>query len=483
MATDCVVPELGENIDAATVVEVFVGVGDRIESGQSVLSLETDKAEFEMPSEVAGVVSEVLVSAGDEVTVGQAVLRLDAAESPGASSAPAGAAEDEDEPDGGDDVGGAEARSKPGQASRKSGREDSQRPQASSETGRAERRQGREAATQRRDASEPAETATPESADASAGSASKEPRAAAAGPVPAAPSVRRIARELGVDIHDVMATGEGGRITAADVHRFVRGRLGNEPAHKSSATAPAYEPLPDFSRWGAVERVEMSKVRRRTAENMGRAWASIPHVTHHDSADVTELEELRKRHASRFEEAGGKLTMTAVLLAILGRALREFPKFNSSVDMLDSSIVYKDYVHVGVAVDTERGLLVPVVRDVDQKSLVELSKDLRELSEAARGRNIRPDALQGATFTLTNLGGIGGIAFSPLINPPEVAVLGVSRSRLEPVFVDGELQPRLLLPLSLSYDHRVIDGADAARFVRHICESLTAASLPELEDR
>jgi len=461
MATDCVVPELGENISAATVVEVFVAVGDRVESGQSVLSLETDKAEFEMPTEIGGVVREVLVQVGDEVTVGQAVLRLDAADAQASPTSQTGAKQ-EDAADG--------ARQANAQTSA-----DADRAGAAGDSV-----PGRKASASASSASEPDQQShsteesrsTERPLSAERPGSQEPPRAVpAAGPVPAAPSVRRIARELGVDIREVMATGEGGRVSAEDVHRFVRGRLGQEPAQKSPA-GPAYFALPDFSRWGAVERVAMSKVRRRTAENMGHAWATIPHVTHHDKADITELEVLRKQRAADVEAAGGKLTMTALLLKVLGTALREFPKFNTSVDMLDNSIVYKEYVHIGVAVDTERGLLVPVVRDVDQKSVVELSRELRDLSAAARGRNIRPDALQGATFTLTNLGGIGGVAFSPLINPPEVAVLGVSRGLLEPVFVDGAFEPRLLLPLSLSYDHRVIDGAAAARFTAHLAQLL-----------
>jgi pyruvate dehydrogenase E2 component (dihydrolipoamide acetyltransferase) len=210
---------------------------------------------------------------------------------------------------------------------------------------------------------------------------------------------------------------------------------------------------------------------------MGQAWASIPHVTHHDKADITDLDVRRKQTSEGLVADAPKVTMTAVLLSVLGRALAEFPKFNSSVDMRDSSIVYKHYVHIGVAVDTDKGLLVPVVRDVDKKPVEELAAELLDLSARARGRNIRPDSLQGASFTLTNLGGIGGNAFSPLINPPEVAVLGVARGVREPLWIDGDFEPRLMLPLSLSYDHRVIDGADAARFVRWICEALEDASL------
>lgn len=421
MVMDSVVPDLGENITSATVVEIFVSVGDLIKEQQPILSLETDKAEFELPASVGGKISEILVAAGDDVVVGQAVLRVEGAASTG-SSAPSAESED----------------------------------------------------TTSRQAAEPQPTTgvKPVLEDGSSSSRAQSPFA---GLVPAAPSVRRLARQLGIDIREVLATGEGGRISADDVHRFVRGR-GGEVAHKGASLAEGPS-LPDFSKWGSVERVPMSKVRRRTAENMGQAWASIPHVTHHDKADITDLDVRRKQTSQGLALDAPKVTMTAVLLSVLGRALAEFPKFNSSVDMRDSSIVYKHYVHIGVAVDTDKGLLVPVVRDVDKKPVEELAAELLDLSARARGRNIRPDSLQGASFTLTNLGGIGGNAFSPLINPPEVAVLGVARGVREPLWVDGDFEPRLMLPLSLSYDHRVIDGADAARFVRWICEALEDVSL------
>jgi pyruvate dehydrogenase E2 component (dihydrolipoamide acetyltransferase) len=225
----------------------------------------------------------------------------------------------------------------------------------------------------------------------------------------------------------------------------------------------------------------MSKIRRKTAENMARAWIEIPTVTHHDEADITSLDQLRRRYADRAKQAGGHLTWTAILLNVLAGALKRFPIFNASVDMAESRIVHKKYFHIGVAVDTERGLLVPVIRDVDRKNVIELARELTALSEAARNRNIKPDAMQGATFTLTNLGGVGGVAFSPIVNPPQVAILGVSRSATRPVWRDGGVVPRLILPLALSYDHRIIDGADAARFLRWVCEALEEPFLLDLE--
>jgi pyruvate dehydrogenase E2 component (dihydrolipoamide acetyltransferase) len=230
--------------------------------------------------------------------------------------------------------------------------------------------------------------------------------------------------------------------------------------------------LPDFTRWGEVERKPMSNIRRKTAEHLGHAWNVIPHVTQHDKADITGVEELRKRYAAQAEKAGGKLTMTAIALKIAATALRRFPQFNASADMARNEIVYRKSVHVGVAVDTPRGLLVPVVRDADQKGIIELAAELAKVSEKARAGKLSLDDMQGAGFTITNLGGIGGTSFTPIVNWPEVAILGISRGALEPVYNGSAFEPRLLLPLSLSYDHRVIDGADAARFLRWVAEAI-----------
>jgi pyruvate dehydrogenase E2 component (dihydrolipoamide acetyltransferase) len=467
MAVECTVPELGEDIDVATVVEVLVGVGDDVALDQSVLSLETDKAEFEMPSNAAGKVSEVLVAAGDDVRVGQAVLRLD-----GAGAEAGESAKSAKSPEGG----AVQSAPRPVVP-----------PKPSEQAPPPERPADEVSSAPAKPAAQPDSASEPEPADSEPDSGS-EPGSAAPGParssdtsVAAAPAVRRLARELGVDLASVPGSGAGGRVTADDVKAWVRGLLeSSKGAAVSGGEAPA-APLPDFSKYGPVEVRPMSKVRRKTAEQMARAWNRIPHVTHFDAADVTELERLRGQYAKRVEAAGGKLTMTAVILKILASALRKFPKFNASIDVDSASIVYKNYVHLGVAVDTEKGLLVPVIRDVEDKNIVQISLELRELSEKARSRNIRPDQLQGATFTLTNLGGVGGRAFAPLINPPEVAILGVSRARTEAVFTNGAFEPRLMMPLSVSYDHRVIDGADAARFLRWVCEALEEPFVVDLE--
>jgi pyruvate dehydrogenase E2 component (dihydrolipoamide acetyltransferase) len=429
MTRDIMLPELGEGIATATVVEIFVKRGDTIADEQPVMSLETDKAQFDLPSTAAGTVDAILVSVGDDVSIGQPVLRLrDAGEAPGRDEAPE--------------------------------------------------------APVRRDAEPASEPAPP----AAAPRRTPGPPPAAAppdrpgGPIAAAPSVRRRARELGVRLEDVAARLGRSRLSTADVEAHARSG-GEQPAGPAPRPAAwlAPEPLPDFSRWGEIEIEEMSKIRRKTAENMARAWVEIPAVTHHDEADITTVEALRKKFAPRVQEAGGHLTWTAILLNVLAGALKRFPQFNASVDMVESRIVHKKYVHIGVAVDTERGLLVPVIRDVDRKNVVELAKELAVLSEAARGRNVKPDMMQGATFTITNLGGIGGVAFSPIVNPPQVAILGVSRANTRPVWRDERFEPRQILPLALSYDHRIIDGADAARFLRWVCEALEEPFLLDLE--
>ena len=291
---------------------------------------------------------------------------------------------------------------------------------------------------------------------------------------PAAPSVRRLARELGVDIRQVTGSGEAGRISIEDLQAYVKGVMTSAASVGEAVSGGAARPgpaLPDFTKWGEVERKPMSNIRRKTAEHLSNAWNSIPHVTQHDKADITALESLRKQYSPQAEKAGGKLTMTAIALKIVAGALKKFPQFNASIDQARNEIVYKKSIHVGVAVDTERGLLVPVIRDVDRKGIFELSAELAKVSEKARGGKLSLEEMSGGGMSISNLGGIGGTAFTPIVNWPEVAILGISRGAHEP-FWDGEMfGPRLMLPLSLSYDHRLIDGADAARFLRWVCDA------------
>jgi pyruvate dehydrogenase E2 component (dihydrolipoamide acetyltransferase) len=292
-------------------------------------------------------------------------------------------------------------------------------------------------------------------------------------PVPAAPHVRRLAREIGVDIYDVKGTGPGGRISEDDVKVHAKALLSAAATATATPRAGhfAQPHLPDFAKWGKIERVSMRGVRRKTAEHLAEAWNTIPHVTQHDRADITELEQLRARFAPKAEEAGGKMTVTAIALKVCAAALKVFPQFNASIDIEKEEIVYKQYINIGVAADTDRGLLVPVIRDVDKRNIVELAVELSQLSKKARDKKLAPSDMEGGTFTITNLGGIGGIGFTPIVNFPEVAILGISRSRTEPEWINGKFEPRLILPLSLSYDHRLIDGADAARFLRWISEA------------
>jgi pyruvate dehydrogenase E2 component (dihydrolipoamide acetyltransferase) len=345
----------------------------------------------------------------------------------------------------------------------------------------------------------PAETAAPAAPEmqaqrpastASAAPAAPAPPEASSSPAPsqranripaaAWPSVRRLAREVGVDIGEVAGQGPGGRIRIEDVKNHAQRLLADTSRHDAAAE-PLAVALPDFTRWGDVEREPMSSVRRATAEHMAQAWSTIPHVTQHAKADITALEDLRKRFTARTEAAGGKLTVTAIVLKVVATALKLFPQFNASLDLGRQEIVYKRFYHIGVAVDTDRGLLVPVIRDVDQKNLVQLSVELTEVAEKARSKKITLAEMQGGTFTVTNLGGIGGSHFSPIINAPEVAILGLARSGIEPHYIAGQFEPRLMLPLSLSYDHRLIDGADGARFIRWVVEALEQPFLLTLE--
>jgi pyruvate dehydrogenase E2 component (dihydrolipoamide acetyltransferase) len=459
MPTEFKIPELGENVTSGDVVRILVKPGDTVAKDQPVLELETDKATIEVPSSVSGTVKEIKVKQGDKVQVGQLVLTVDG-EAGASNQADAGKATPAQKPP---TAAASPDKAKPTGAPEEGG--------LSQETPG----QPTTAAPPREDES-PSKPKRGEVVDITRGARPAPPAAPAPvqqeaapadGPAAAAaPSVRRLARELGVDVRRVPGSGPEGRISLEDVQAFVRSALASPQA--GGAAAPS---LPDFSKWGEVERKPMSKIRRKTAEHLSHAWSVIPHVTQHDRADITALEALRKQYAPQAEKAGGKLTMTAIALKVVAAALREFPQFNSSVDLARGEIVYKKSVHVGVAADTERGLLVPVVRDVDHKGILELSSDLARLSEKARIGKLSLDEMQGGGFTITNLGGIGGVAFTPIVNWPEVAILGISRASLAPVYIGNQFEPRLMLPLSLSYDHRVIDGADAARFLRWVADA------------
>ena len=424
-------PDLGENIEAAEVVRVLVAEGDRVEAEQAVLEMETEKAMFEVPCPFAGRVEKVHVKPGDRVPAGTVLLTVEETDSRGI-----------------------EAKETPALPKAEVAAPPKMEPVSPPPV----------APMRSRPATLPRAEAPPIPSPAPVPSAQEETGA----PAPAGPATRRLARELGVDLRRVQGSEAGGRVTAEDVQAYVRKAMSGTAAGPG-VEAPA---LPDFSRWGAVERQPLRSVRRKTAEHVGLAWRLIPHVTQFDRADVTELEALRKRHTAGAEAMGGKLTPTAFVIKAVVTALKAFPQFNASLDAQAEELVLKRYYHIGLAVDTERGLLVPVLRDADRKGVFELAKELVDLAERTRQGKVGLEDLQGGTFTITNLGTIGGTGFTPIVNHPEVAILGVARSREEAVVRNGQVEPRLIMPLCLSYDHRVVDGADGARFARRVAESL-----------
>jgi pyruvate dehydrogenase E2 component (dihydrolipoyllysine-residue acetyltransferase) len=438
------VPELGENVEQGDVTRVLVKVGDTISREQPVVELETDKATIEVPSSVAGVVKDIKVKAGDKVKVGAVILTVDE-----------------------NGAGGAKAEA-PAPSEQKQEQKVLSMPRR--ETPQPAAVQPPPAAVAPKPA-EPAKADAPKPQEPAAKPAESRPSAGPA--APASPSVRRLAREIGVDINDVHGSGPGGRISDEDVKEHARRILSSVgSALARPAGAPAPVALPDFEKWGSVERQPMTNIRRKTAEHLSHAWNTIPHVTQFDKADITPMEELRSKFRKQVEQAGGNLTVTAVLVKVLAAAVKQFPQFNSSLDVENNAIVYKKYINVGVAVDTEFGLLVPVIRNADQKNITQIAVELHQLSEKARAKKLTLEEMSGGGISISNLGGIGGTYFTPIVNWPEVAILGVSRGIIEPVWRDGKFDPRQLLPLSLSYDHRVIDGADAMRFLRWVVQAI-----------
>ena len=455
---DFVIPELGENVAGGDVVRVMVKAGDTLAKDQPVLELETDKATIEVPSSVEGVVKELKVKPGDKVKVGQLVLTVDA----DAAAKPA-PAEKGETPKAEKRKGGEGKTAAPEAGPQKGGKPADPAEAKHEDLAGAEPPPGEEADVQ---PSEVRDIGRAPSRQAPAPGGALVP--SGGGLVPAAPSTRRTARELGVDITEVEGSGPGGRISVDDVKAYARGVLTGAGA---PAARVASQPLPDFSQWGEVDVQPMRNIRRVTAERLSAGWVATPLVTQCDKADITELEKLRQKYAKQAEKAGGKLTITAIALKVIAGALKQFPQFNSSVDMAGQAIVLKKYVHIGVAVDTDRGLMVPVLRDVDRKGIVQLSVELAQFAEKTKAGKLAPGDMQGGSFTISNLGGIGGTYFTPLVNSPEVAILGMSRAVMEPVWNGSAFEPRLMMPLSLSYDHRVIDGADGARFIRWVCEA------------
>ena len=429
------IPEVSDGVTKGKVIGLSVAVGDRVEEDQTLLEMETDKAVVAVPSPLTGTVAAILVDEGDEVAIGQVVMGIEAE--------------------------AAEAVAEPAAAANPSPVAPELPPTAP----------------------EPTAAPTPEPVPAATTSQLPPPRTEPTPPsevAPASPVVRRFARELGVDIHAVTGTGPGGRIGEQDVREFVKRALAGGSGGASAGTV-ADRPLPDFSKWGEIERQPLSQVRKITADAMAYAWATAPRVTQDDKADITAVEAFRKDH-NRAAAPENKPTMTAILVKVVAQALRRFPQLNSSLDLAAGELVLKKYVHVGVAVDTPGGLLVPVLRDADRKGIATLANELNETAVKTRERRISPADMEGGTFTISNLGGIGGTGFTPIVYAPQVAILGVSRAEMEPVWDGTEFQPRLRMPLSLSYDHRVVDGADGARFLRWICNALEQPLLLAMED-
>jgi pyruvate dehydrogenase E2 component (dihydrolipoamide acetyltransferase) len=483
MIKEIKLPEIADNIDTAIVLNILVSKGDKINVDDNIAEMESDKAAFDLPADVAGVVKEIKVSEGDEVKVGQVVMTVETdsgEDDEGKKSKEEAEADQEEEKktekkEQDADKGEPEEKEEEDYYDRQEQEEKKKDKEAKKEEDEEDEKEktGEDSTDSDgdKDIEEDAHDEKPDSDKESEKEreTQEQDESKDKKEIAAAPSIRRLARELGIDIYKVEGTGPGDRITAEDVKAYSK-----EIARKSGDKASMqddYE-LPDFSKYGSVERKPLNSIRKRIATNMQASWQTIPHVFQFDKADVTNLEAFREKYGKEVEKAGGKLTITAILLKIMAQALKTFPNFNATLDTENDEVIFKKYYHIGVAVDTERGLLVPVIKDVDKKSIISLSKELGEIAEKTRNKKIKPDELQGGNIAISNLGGIGGTNFTPIVYRPNVAVLGVSQTRTEPVYIDGEFKPRQMLPLSLSYDHRVIDGAEGARFLRWFCEAL-----------
>jgi pyruvate dehydrogenase E2 component (dihydrolipoamide acetyltransferase) len=433
---EVLLPDIGDFKDV-DVIEVLVSPGDVVKREDSLITLESEKATMEVPSPEAGTVREVKVKVGDRISRGAPLLDLELAEEAGPAAVEAGASKAAEEKP------ALPEEAAPKEAAQVEGAPKARLPsQAPQPRPRAETR--------------PAELDEVAFAKAHA-----------------SPAVRRFARELGVDLGRVQASGPKGRILKADVHAFVKTELSQAPASEAGGFAVPPPPEVDFSAFGEVEAVQLNKIRRLSGANLQRNWLSIPHVTQFDEADITELEAFRKAQAEEAARRGVKLTLLAFLMKAAVAALRQFPEFNASLAPGGDSLILKKYFHLGFAVDTPHGLVVPVVRNADQMGLFELAQRLADMSARARERKLSPSDMQGGCFTVSSLGGIGGMAFTPIINAPEVAILGVSRAVTKPVYKEGQFVPRLSLPFSVSYDHRVIDGAAGARFTTYLSAVLS----------
>jgi pyruvate dehydrogenase E2 component (dihydrolipoamide acetyltransferase) len=417
---DLKLPTLGEGVDSGSVVSILVKEGGQIQKGQGIIELETGKAVAPVPASAAGKVTKILVSVGDKISVGQPILSLEAGAAPAKPAAPKAAAPN------------------------------------------------RAPAPRSAPAPEPDEPAEEDEAPAEESSSGPEPASS--------PTIRRLARELGINLRKIRGSENGGRIIMADVRGYVQRlqRLAETPRAAGSAGTPAKSAREqiDFSKWGQIARKPMTPLRKVIAQRMGESWSAVPRVTQFEEADITVLNDLRKKHAPAYEKKGARLTLTSFVVKAVAATLKKHPAFNTSIDSAAGEIIYKEYFNIGLAVDTEQGLIVPVLRDVDKKDLVTVSKEINDLATRTRDRKISLEEMQGGTFTISNQGGIGGGHFTPIINLPETAILGLGRGSMKAVVRDGKIEPRLMLPLALAYDHRVIDGGAAVRFVLDLVEGL-----------
>ena len=417
-----IVPDIG-GASGVDVIEILVKPGDRVELETSLVTLETDKATMEIPSPKAGTVSSITLKVGDKVSEGDMILVLDTDESETAVES-----------------------SKETMSAPKAAEPETLAPQKITTV---------ESTAPAKPAPVLNDNSTSKGVEVSAG-----------------PAVRRFARTLGVNLAAVQGQGRKSRISKADVEAYVKQQLASPSAPASGFALPLPKKI-DFTKFGAIETKPLSKIKRLTGINVHQAWISIPQVTQFDHADITDLEAFRKAESKRAEAEGYKLTLVAFVAKLLSQALQKFPQFNSSLDETGENLIYKKYCNIGIAAETPNGLVVPVIKDVHLKSVADIARDLGYLSSKAREKGLSPAEMSGGCFTISSLGGIGGTAFTPIVNPPEVAILGLSRSAIQPVFQNGQFIPRLLLPLSLTYDHRVIDGAEAARFTRYLSEGLS----------
>lgn len=453
MATEVKLPELAEGVEKGEVVAVNVKVGDMVDEETPLIEVESDKATLPIPANVKGKVSKILVEMGKKISVGDTILEV------------------ETDGEGGGEAPEESQEKKPAEGKKaKSAAKTAEKPEADqTEPEEEAEKESQEDKKQRieRTAEEPGDKGNGQRPVPA--THQRKPGEL----IPAGPAVRRIARELGIDLGVVQGSGRNGRISVEDLDPYIKGYVAKRGGAVAGAPGVAQVELPDFSKFGPVRKEKADSLRRKIADKMTQSWSTVPHVHQYADADITDLLALMKRYKDRVKEQGGSLTLTVFALKAAALALKEFPQLNCTYDSANQEIIYKDYIHVGVAVDTPSGLIVPVIRDVDKKPLLELSKELSELAEKTRNRKTSVDDLRGGSFTISNLGGIGGTYFSPIINTPEVAIMGIGRAQRVPRFDKNDnVVGRSICPLCIAYDHRVVDGADGARFTARIVEIL-----------